>query len=340
LESLKNKKEENSFPNLSLPFQPTGPPIPPQPAAEQATFLPLPSLARFRPSACLRPTAAQQPLFPSLFGPATNRWGPAVRVSPHLKPTPFLSPARNRSVPPAVPRVPRASLSFKPHHKSAVKPPVTPPPSILPVTLSQAPPLDGNQGRRPPWPLMAICCPTEAPLFSSLYKSTSRVSELPLCTPLCLPHPLHRRRHREAGRRAIAGHPALLVAGDHLFELIAPPIATRVACSRVSRPGPFLPPPNRATRAGTEARPSASISATAASPAPKPSPTRCCGGKQALPRLLLIFTEPQHLLQLAGPVPPASPAAVSLRRPNRPLKSLARFASLSSSHRIKPRCIW
>jgi hypothetical protein len=31
------------------------------------------------------------------------------------------------------------------------------------------------------------------------------------------------------GRRTIAGHPTLLVAGDHLFELLSPPIVTHAA---------------------------------------------------------------------------------------------------------------
>jgi hypothetical protein len=65
--------------------------------------------------------------------------------------------------PPAVSHVPRASLSFKPHHKGVVKAPFTPPPSILLVTPSQAPPLDGNQGRRPPMAIDGHCCPTVAP---------------------------------------------------------------------------------------------------------------------------------------------------------------------------------
>jgi hypothetical protein len=61
----------------------------------------------------LRPTAAQQPLFPSLFGPAADRWGPAVRVAPTSSRPPFLSPARNRSAPPAIARAYCASPSFK-----------------------------------------------------------------------------------------------------------------------------------------------------------------------------------------------------------------------------------
>jgi hypothetical protein len=102
-------------------------------------------------------------------------------------------------------------------------------------------------------------------------------------------------------RHAIAGRTKLLVVGEHLIGLLASSLASRSACTRIPCPGPLLPPPDRATRTATEARPSASISATAASPSPKPSPNRCRGGEQASPPLPLIFPEPWHLPAMSHP---------------------------------------
>jgi hypothetical protein len=72
------------------------------------------------------------------------------------------------------------------------------------------------------------------------------------------------------GRRTIAGHPALLVAGDHLFEILSPLIVTHAAHGDPVTQSRHLSP-----RQSIELRPipepdaaATSISATAASPSP------------------------------------------------------------------------
>jgi hypothetical protein len=100
----------------------------------------------------------------------------------------------------AVSRVPCSSLSFKPHHKGVVKPPFTPPPSILPITPSQAPPLDGNQDRGitgHQWPLP---WPPTSPL-PFRYKSCAQAPASPFAplkhpSSLVLASSTKRRRRR------------------------------------------------------------------------------------------------------------------------------------------------
>jgi hypothetical protein len=107
-------------------------------------------------AACLGPTAAQQPLSPSLLSPAADRWGPDVRVAPHLQPTPFPLPcSQPQRATGHCPRLPRLPL-LQARYQGTIKPPGHRLlPLFLPFPLIKSPPLDGIEARRPPWPLMA-----------------------------------------------------------------------------------------------------------------------------------------------------------------------------------------
>jgi hypothetical protein len=108
-----------------------------------------------------RPTSASAP--PALSLSLADRWAPPVRVTPNLQPIPFPSSASHQAAAAGQILAPLGLSTFNQCHQSAVKPPFTSPPSILPVTPSRARPLDGNQGHRPPWPSMAIASAAASP---------------------------------------------------------------------------------------------------------------------------------------------------------------------------------
>jgi hypothetical protein len=95
----------------------------------------------------------------------------------------------------------------------------------------------------PPWPLMAITPAVAPPPLSSPYKTDPEPLQLPLCTLPCshtLSPPPRAPPLVKPGRRAIAGHPALLVAGEHLIGLLASSLASRSAHERIPCPGPLI----------------------------------------------------------------------------------------------------
>jgi hypothetical protein len=103
------------------PFTPPFWPKTPQPTSFA------PSLFR-RPTSSSGPRSQRGPTPPPLSLSRT-RWqaGPACQDRPHLQPTPFLSPAFNRSAPPAVSPRPPPLPSFKPRINTQLSLGFTPP---------------------------------------------------------------------------------------------------------------------------------------------------------------------------------------------------------------------
>jgi hypothetical protein len=143
-------------------------------------------------------------------------------------------------------------------------------------------------------------------------------------TLACAPPP---KEFSAAGHSWPPKHPAVggvLLTLSPFFSFTCNAHSSSNLCPRTAPPLATGPSHGRSAVVVFYLRTPTSISATATSPAPKPSPTRCRGGEQALPRLLLCFPEPQHLLPLAGPAPPASPAVVPSPSPEPPPRSRGR----------------
>jgi hypothetical protein len=161
----------------------------------------------------------------------------------------------------------------------------------------------------------------------------------PLCTLPCLPHPPHRRRHREARpprHYQTSGAPRrwrpLLrapCASHHRTCRLLKDLAPRVP----SFPRRIEPPPEHPT---TPAGVNLCCTILVARSFTQPS---SCGEQHAPARFLASRARNTSRHSPARQRPPRRLWRPD-HRPNRPLKPLARFASSSSSHRIKPRCIW
>jgi hypothetical protein len=125
--------------------------------------------------------------------------------------------------------------------------------------------------------------------------------------------------------------PGALAVGEHHLGPLALSLTSRSAHTRNPAPGLLFPPPDRATRAATEARPSASIYATTTSLSPKPSPTRWRGGEQAFPRLLQFYPNRSTSRRSPAPRRPPRRPRCPLRRPSHLPKPLSEFVFSPSS---------